>query len=150
MYTLGGLPTKSLNRRTVAVIHKHVIKRSSKRAIFRQFFQEKDDKKLVAAWNSDFDEIRRAFEVRPLTSTGRWLNSPLSIQTELVADTDISAPEDYQDVPNIHATVSGVGNEPMNPRTATSDVDRNVLESREDADDQDQAVRNTYTLHVVE
>ena len=75
---LDNLPTKSLNRRTVAAIQQHIIKRG-KRAIFRQFFQEKDDKKLVAAWNLDFDDIRRAFEVGPFTSTERLLNSSLSI-----------------------------------------------------------------------
>ena len=69
MYTLDNLPTKSLNRRTVAAIQQHIIKRGSKRAKVREIFQPKDDKKLVAAWNLDFDEIRRVFEVHSFTST---------------------------------------------------------------------------------
>ena len=68
VYTLDNLPTKSLGRRTVAAIQEHVIKQG-KRSTVQQFFQERDDKKLVAAWNSDFDEIRRACEVRSFTST---------------------------------------------------------------------------------
>ena len=69
---------------------------------------------------------------------------------ELAMDTDISVADECQDVPNIHATFSEVENEPTNPRTATPDVDRSVLDSWEDGDDRDQAVRNTHTLPVVE
>ena len=65
-----------LNRRTVAVIQKHIVGRG-KRTIFRQLFHAKDDGKLVAAWRLDLDQIRLVFEVRQkCTSVRRLLTFP--------------------------------------------------------------------------
>ena len=63
------LLTGTFNRRTVAVIQKHILKRG-KRTIVRKLFRPKNNKKLVAAWKFDLDEILGVFEVRLFSSVG--------------------------------------------------------------------------------
>ena len=54
------------NRRTVALIQKHIVKRG-KRVIFYKHFGSKDDESLIATWRLDLDMIRGVFDVRSLT-----------------------------------------------------------------------------------
>ena len=66
-YAHYDLLTK-LNRRTVAVIHNHIVKRS-KRTIIPQFFHPQNNEKLVATWRLDLNKIRLVFDVRYSTSS---------------------------------------------------------------------------------
>ena len=58
---------QALNRRTIPLIRKHIVKRG-KQPIFRGFFRAKHDEKAVATWTLDLDEIHHVFDVRPFTS----------------------------------------------------------------------------------
>ena len=60
-------PHEALNRRTLSVIQRHIIKRG-KRSIFRRFFRPKKNEKLVATWRLELEKIRHVFDVRSFTS----------------------------------------------------------------------------------
>ena len=133
-----------LNHRTVAVIQKYIVKRG-KRTIVPQFFRGKGDEELFASWESDFDEIRRVFDVRYFTvPSGGGLTSPFHFQADHATSTDVGIPEVGDGVSNIRAAVSGVRTEPVDSHTTASDVDR------EGEDGRFRAVRNMRTLPVAE
>ena len=130
------------------MIQHHIVKRG-KRPIYRQFFHAKDDEKLVAAWSSDLDEIRRVFEVRSFTPVGR-LPTSFHFQAESAKSTNIGIPDAGDGPSNIHVTASEVRNELVDPRTTDSDVDRDTPTNSEGDDDRFRAVRNTRNLPVAE
>ena len=145
------LYSQPLNRRTVAVIQQHIVERG-KRTIFHRFFRAKGDEKLVATWKLDLVEIRRVFDVRCVPSLASHSGelSHFHFQTELATGTDTGIPDADHGVSNINATVSEVRDEPVDPPTTTSSIDRNTLETREDEDERFRAVSNTCTLPITE
>ena len=133
----------------MAVIQHHIVKRG-KRPIYRQFFHAKDDEKLVAAWSSDLDEIRRVFEVRSFTPVGRLPTSSFHFQAESAKSTNIGIPDAGDGTSNIHVTASEVRNELVDPCATASDVDCGTPTNNEGDDDRFRAVRNTRNLPVAE
>ena len=52
-----------INHRIVESIQVHIIKRGKRNAVSR-YFHERNDKKAIAAWKMDLDQIRRVLTVR--------------------------------------------------------------------------------------
>ena len=131
------------------MIQKYVVRRG-KRTIVPQLFRAKDDKKSVTAWRSDLDEIRRVFEVRSFTPFGQWPISSFHFQAEPSTSTSIGIPDVGDGPSNIHVTVSEVRNEPVDPRTTASNVDRDTPTNDREENDRFRAVRNARNLPVAE
>ena len=66
----------------------------------------------------------------------------LHFQTELATSTETSSPDADHGVPDIRSATD--------PFITTPNVDHNVLEDQEDADDQNRAVGDTCTMPVTE
>lgn len=114
-----------INRRTVAEIQKHIIKRG-KRSVLTRPLRAKDYEEAITAWRLELDKIRRIFEVRSFTSA-RPLPT-LHFQIELATPTDDNIPDvlktytsvsvPYHDAPNTGA--SEVGPDVLNAHTVVS------------------------------
>ena len=59
----GKFANLALNRRTIAEIQKHIVKRGKRNAFFRPFYADNEEK--IATWKADLDKIRHVFEVHP-------------------------------------------------------------------------------------
>jgi hypothetical protein len=155
-------------------IQRNIIRQGKRSSITRLF--RGNDKEAIAAWGLGFDEIRRVLNVRSVTSVRSLLTC--RFQTELAANTRPTVADTPHDVANIHATTSDVHHdtpdadniipdvrhdvpnthpidsevrsEIANTWTTSSNIHRNKLKSREDADGQKQPVSITHTLTVTE
>ena len=57
----GKFANLALNRRTIAEVQKHIVKRGKRNAFFRPFYPDSEEK--IATWKADLDKIRHVFEV---------------------------------------------------------------------------------------
>jgi len=143
--------------RAVDGIQENIIKRGRRNVICRLYYA-KDDKKAIATWGLDLNEVLRVFNVRSVISV--WPLLIVRFQNELRMATLATGSDARQDAANKHAVVSDthcdvtnvetiasdVQSYGPNTHTAASDIHRTKLKSRGGADGQNRAVSTTGTL----
>jgi hypothetical protein len=82
--------------------------------VVSRYFRVKDDKKMIATWKLDLDNILQVFTVRSVVSVMTSANFP--VQKELTIDATVTVSTTGHNVANTHNVVSHTSKGPEDTR----------------------------------